>query len=174
MSWWKSKQPLYIFIRVSVSCSRLESKSITVISSDALLGITKWMPLFLFSWHQHRFKLNTCAGLNCIKLWFQFDRISFRFVAWCLSGSLGQQPEQGDASLPGHFHQLLWGGHQNVPKPAKRYNFSSMSLICPRVSSQMGMLQTPPKGNVQEESISVDNWTSSTVSSQCGGAAALL
>ena len=44
------------------------------------------------------------------------------------------------------------GGHQDIPKPAERYNLSSVSLVCPGVSSQMDMPETPPQGEVLEAS----------------------
>ena len=56
----------------------------------------------------------------------------------------GQQPEQGnpDTVLHGYFHQLFRGD-------TERYNVSSVSLVYPKVSSQMGM-ETPPQGDVQQ------------------------
>ena len=60
-----------------------------------------------------------------------------------------------------------------VPKPAERHNLSCGSLFSPGVSSWMDMLKSPPQGDVQETS-SPDVQTTSTGSSQCGGAAALL
>ena len=76
------------------------------------------------------------------------------FVFCCLSGSRGQQPEQGnpDTLLPSYIHQLLRGRQQDVPEPAERYNLSSVSLVCPRVSSRMDMPETPPQGDVLEAS----------------------
>ena len=77
---------------------------------------------------------------NCI--WLQYSAfISFNFfppLIWF--GSQGQQPDQGDQNVPfDHFHQLLRGGNQDVPKSANRYNISSASLVCPGVSYRMGM-----------------------------------
>lgn len=51
--------------------------------------------------------------------------LAFRFVFWGLCGLRlrGQQFEKvdPDVSLHDHFHQLIRGGHQHVPKPVERY-----------------------------------------------------
>ena len=68
--------------------------------------------------------------------------ISF-FCLISRSGSLGQQFEQGDPDvpLPGHFHTKML-----------RCNLSSVSWVCPGVSSRLDMPETPPQGDVQEAS----------------------
>ena len=70
------------------------------------------------------------------------------------TGSWGQQPKQADPDTPlaSYFHQHVQGGHQDTPKVAERYNLSNLSLVCPRVSSRMGMPKTPPQGYVKEAS----------------------
>ena len=52
------------------------------------------------------------------------------------------------------------GGHQGVAKPAEKCYVSIMALVCPRVSTRMGMPETPPQGDVQEASWP-DAWTTS-------------
>ena len=44
------------------------------------------------------------------------------------------------------------GGHQDVNKPAEKYNLPSMFSARPGVSSWMGMPEKPPQGDIQEAS----------------------
>ncbi|MEQ2278308.1 hypothetical protein XENORESO_015980 [Xenotaenia resolanae] len=61
------------------------------------------------------------------------------------------------------------GGAQGVPRPAKRHSPSSVSWA----SSRWDVPGTPPEEGVQEAS-GIDARATSTGSSRCGGAAALL
>ena len=71
------------------------------------------------------------------------------------------------------FSFLKTSRRQDVPKPAERSNLTSVSLLYPGVSSRMGMPGTSPQGDAQEASWP-DTQTTSTGSSRCRGAAALL
>ncbi|MEQ2255090.1 hypothetical protein ILYODFUR_010178 [Ilyodon furcidens] len=93
--------------------------------------------------------------------------------AWI--GSRGQQTRQRhpDVPLPRHLLQLLRGGAQGVPRPAERHSPSSVSLAVPWASPRWDMPGTPPEEGIQEAS-GIDGRATSTGSSRCGGAAALL
>ncbi|KAK5605449.1 hypothetical protein CRENBAI_012961 [Crenichthys baileyi] len=61
------------------------------------------------------------------------------------------------------------GGAQGVPRPAERHSPSSVSWA----SSRLDVPGTPPEEGIQEAS-DIDARATSTGSSRCGGAAALL
>ncbi|MEQ2163350.1 hypothetical protein GOODEAATRI_029109 [Goodea atripinnis] len=65
------------------------------------------------------------------------------------------------------------GGAQGVPRPAERHSPSSVSWAVPWASSRWDVPGTPPEEGVQEAS-GIDARATSTGSSRCGGAAALL
>ncbi|KAK5598773.1 hypothetical protein CRENBAI_004531 [Crenichthys baileyi] len=65
------------------------------------------------------------------------------------------------------------GGAQGVPRPAQRHSPSSVSWAAPWASSRWDVPGTPPEEGVQEAS-GIDARATSTDSSRCGGAAALL
>ncbi|MED6269965.1 hypothetical protein CHARACLAT_005032 [Characodon lateralis] len=65
------------------------------------------------------------------------------------------------------------GGAQGFPRPAERHSPSSVSWAVPWASSWWDVPGTPPEEGVQEAS-SIDARATSTGSSRCGGAAALL
>ncbi|MEQ2316862.1 hypothetical protein AMECASPLE_036753 [Ameca splendens] len=65
------------------------------------------------------------------------------------------------------------GGAQGVPWPAERHSPSSVSRAVPWASSRWDVPGTLPEEGVQEAS-SIDARATSTGSSRCGGAAALL
>ncbi|MED6271811.1 hypothetical protein CHARACLAT_024158, partial [Characodon lateralis] len=65
------------------------------------------------------------------------------------------------------------GGAQGVPRPAERHRPSSVSWAVPWASSRWDVPGTPPEEGVQEAS-GIDARATSTGSSRCGGAAALL
>ncbi|MEQ2317048.1 hypothetical protein AMECASPLE_038803 [Ameca splendens] len=65
------------------------------------------------------------------------------------------------------------GEAQDVPRQAERHSPSSMSWAVPWASYQWDVPGTPPEEGVQEAS-SIDAQATSTGSSRCGGAAALL
>lgn len=103
--------------------------------------------------------LITKRSITCIKQLFCFysrftQGVSLVLSFCCLSSSRswGQQSEMGypKVSLPSHFNQLLRGDTKTFP--AERYIDSSMSLVCSRVSSWMGMLKPGPFRDVQEAS----------------------
>ncbi|MED6289498.1 hypothetical protein CHARACLAT_003411 [Characodon lateralis] len=60
-----------------------------------------------------------------------------------------------------------------LPRPAERHNPSSVSWAIPWASSRWNVPKTPPEEGVQEAS-DIDARATSTGSSRCGGAAALL
>ncbi|MEQ2285803.1 hypothetical protein AMECASPLE_035654 [Ameca splendens] len=76
-------------------------------------------------------------------------------------------------SSPQTPHPAPLGGAQGVPRPAERHSPSGVSWAVPWASSQWDVPGTPPEEGVQEAS-SIDARATSTGSSQCGGAAALL
>ena len=68
-------------------------------------------------------------------------------------------PGHGDNSLSReiktfflHVNQLLQGDTKMFASQAERYILSSVSLVCPGVSSWMGMPETTPQGDIQETS----------------------
>ncbi|MED6284944.1 hypothetical protein CHARACLAT_023997 [Characodon lateralis] len=65
------------------------------------------------------------------------------------------------------------GGAQGVPRPAKRHSPSSVSWAVPWASSRWDVPGTPPEEGIQEAS-GIDARATSTGSSRCGGAVALL
>ncbi|KAF7643036.1 hypothetical protein LDENG_00245990, partial [Lucifuga dentata] len=65
------------------------------------------------------------------------------------------------------------GGFRGVPRPAGRYNPSSLSWVFPGASSQLDVPGRPPEGDDQEASL-LGAKTTPTDSFLCGGAAALL
>ncbi|MEQ2160490.1 hypothetical protein GOODEAATRI_034323, partial [Goodea atripinnis] len=65
------------------------------------------------------------------------------------------------------------GGAQGVPRPAERHSPSSVPWAVPWASSRWDVPGTPPEEGVQEASC-IDGRATSTGSSRCGGAAALL
>ncbi|MEQ2224445.1 hypothetical protein ILYODFUR_007528 [Ilyodon furcidens] len=65
------------------------------------------------------------------------------------------------------------GGAQGVPRPSKRHSPSSVSWAVPWASSRWDMSGAPPEEGIQVTS-GIDARATSTGSSRCGGAAALL
>ncbi|MED6246969.1 hypothetical protein ATANTOWER_027120 [Ataeniobius toweri] len=98
-------------------------------------------------------------------------------VVFCLSGtgSRGQQTQQRhpDVPLPQTPLPAPPGGAQGVPRPAERHSPSSVSWAVPWASSRWDVPGTPPEEGVQE-AFGIDARATSTGSSRCGGAAALL
>lgn len=52
------------------------------------------------------------------------------------------------APSPGRPPPACPGKHQGVPRPAERYNLSSVSWGCPRASSRWDMPRTPHPGGI--------------------------
>ncbi|MEQ2296223.1 hypothetical protein AMECASPLE_022736, partial [Ameca splendens] len=65
------------------------------------------------------------------------------------------------------------GGAHGIPMPAKRHSPSSVSWAVPWASSWWDVPESPPEEGVQEAS-NIDARATSTGSSRCGRAAALL
>ncbi|MEQ2232909.1 hypothetical protein ILYODFUR_016342 [Ilyodon furcidens] len=65
------------------------------------------------------------------------------------------------------------GGVQGIPRPAERHSPSGVSWAVPWASSRWDVPGSPPEEGVQEAS-GIDARATSTGSSRCGGAAALL
>ncbi|MED6285802.1 hypothetical protein CHARACLAT_032862 [Characodon lateralis] len=103
--------------------------------------------------------------------------VSTQAVIFRLSrtGSRGQQTQQRhpDVPLPRNLLQLLRGAAQCVPRPAERHSPSSMSWAVPWASARWDVPGTSPEEGVQDAS-GIDARATSTGSSRCGGAAALL
>ena len=112
----------------------------------------------------HSSHLQILSGSVCFFVSFHFlplNRVRVAGARALAGTSRHSSPRLHPPTLP--------GGHRDVPRPAQRYNLSSMSWVC----SWMGMPKIPPQGDVQEASWA-DALTTSTDSSRRGGAAVLL
>ncbi|MED6244702.1 hypothetical protein ATANTOWER_021568 [Ataeniobius toweri] len=98
--------------------------------------------------------------------------VVFRFIRDRVAGAAdpAETPRRPSPQTP---PPALPGGAQGAPRPAERHSPSSVSWAVPWASSHWDVPGTPPEEGVQEAS-GIDARATSTGSSRCGGAAALL
>ena len=92
---------------------------------------------------------------------FHFIRVRFRVAGAAASAEKPRPPS------PQLLPPALPGGSRGVPRPAERYNPSSVSWVDPGVSSRWDMPETPPEGGVLTRCPNHLNWLLSTWRSKC-------
>lgn len=117
------------------------AESIAALSTYSLLSVKQMDPFYIRLIDMNS-QINSCL-------------VSTFFLLLIVVWFMGKRSEKGDPDVPfpSNFHQRIWGEHQDIPEPAKRYNLFTVSWVCCGVSSLMSLFESSLQGGI---SIPVD------------------